>query len=319
MRVAVVGAGGVGGYVGALLARAGHEVVLMARGAHADAIRERGLRIVGDSETFIARASCPAPGDAVAPATLVVLAVKSYDLEAAVPTARSLCDEHGTVLTLVNGVDAAEALARVVPAGQLIVGQITIGAWREAPGVVHQHGARRRIAMGGWTAGDSPVARACGDVLADAGFDIEIVADAPSLVWTKLVWAASYGAVSALARAAAGEVRSSPGLHAMLRAMLVEGVRVGQALGLAVPETTVDDWLAVLARLDAGGKTSMLRDAERSGRLELDALSGAIVLRGARVGVPTPLHALACDLLGPAHQRALAAGRFTLVSEAPAT
>lgn len=307
MRVAVVGAGGVGGYVGAALARAGHEVVLMARGAHADAIREHGLRIVGDDETFVAAASCPAPGEVVAPAALVILAVKSYDLATAVPTARALCAEHGTVLTLMNGVDAAEALARVVPVGQLVVGQITIGVWREAPGVVRQHGTRRRIALGGWPAGDSSTSRACGDVLADAGFDIDVVEDAMSLVWTKLVWAASYGAVSALARASAGEVRSSPGLHAMLRAMLAEGVRVGQALGLAVPESTVDDWLGVLARIDASGKTSMLRDAERAGRLELDALSGAIVLRGTRVGVPTPLHALACDLLGPAHRRAMAA------------
>jgi len=150
MRIAVFGAGGVGGYFGALLARGGHEVSIVARGAHLAAIQRDGLRIrsaLGDFEIRPVRAV--APGGAVA-CDLVVVAVKNYDLVAALPAIATLAGDHAVVLSLLNGIDAVDHLSRALGADRVVVGQCSVGAWVSAPGQVTHIGSRRGIALGEW-------------------------------------------------------------------------------------------------------------------------------------------------------------------------
>ena len=304
MRIAVFGAGGVGGYFGALLARAGHELTIVARGAHLAAVQRAGLAVksaLGDFHVQPARAI--APGEAAA-CELVLVAVKNYDLEAALPAIAAVAGDGAAVLSLLNGIDAPELLARVVAAERVLVGQCSVGAWVSAPGEVTHIGSRRGIALGEWRRPVGDRTRAVAEVLEQAGIQIELVEDVVAAAWKKLIWTAAYSGVAALARAGAGPVRSSAALRALVEQGLREGEEVARALGVALPSDIVAGSLATLDGLAPDARPSLLRDLERGKKLETEALSGAIVRAAARAGVAAPLHEVVHKVLLFAHQQA---------------
>jgi 2-dehydropantoate 2-reductase len=292
MRIAIMGSGGVGGYLGARLAVNGQDVIFLARGAHLAAIREHGLALrsaLGDVLIRPARASDdPA---AIGPVDVVVFAVKLYDTEAAAAATRSLVGPGSGVLTLQNGVDSTETLARVLGAACVIGGVAHIAAVIEEPGVIRHTGTMARFVLGALSGEQSKRVDALADALRAAGVDHQVSADIQRDIWEKMVFLATFAGVTALMRLPIGPIREDPDMRAMLRAGLHEAHAVARAKGIGLPDDFVARTLARCDGLPYEMKSSMLQDLERGRRLELPWLSGTIVRLGSELGVATPTHA----------------------------
>jgi 2-dehydropantoate 2-reductase len=291
MRIAIMGSGGVGGYLGGRLAASGQDVTFIARGAHLDAIREHGLRIesaLGDVRVQPAKASDdPA---SVGPVDLVIFAVKLYDTEAAAAACRPLVGPATGVVTFQNGVDSPEVLTRILGREHVIGGVAQIASVIGAPGVIRHTGTMARFACGELDGRTSARVEALAAALRAA--DVEHVAsDAIQRdIWAKMVFLATFAGLTVLIRLPIGPIRADPDTRALYRDGLAEALAVARAHGIALPENFVAQTLARTDQLPAAMKSSMLEDLERGKRLELAWLSGAIVRIGTALGVPTPVH-----------------------------
>lgn len=302
MRIAILGSGAVGGYFGARLARAGHDVTFLARGAHRDAIRARGLSVRGPLGDFVARS--PAEDDAakVGAVDLVLFAVKAYDNETALPMLAPLAGPGTVVLPLQNGVEAADQVASVVGAERTLGGTTYIGAALEAPGLIVQTGTYRRIVLGEWFAPGrevSPRVARLGEALAGADIEVELAADARVPVWEKFVYLAPMGALAAAARQPAGVIWNDAALRAQFLAGVREVEAVARAEGVGVAPDMTERVTAYMQTVSPAMRPSMLIDLAAGKRLEVEALQGAVVRRGAARGVPTPVLATLYAVLRP--------------------
>jgi 2-dehydropantoate 2-reductase len=299
MRVLVHGTGAVGGYFGALLARGGHDVAFVARGANLAALRADGLRVllVPTNETLHLRPveAVEHPGDA-APADLVVVCVKSYDTPAAAEALRPAVGAGTIVLSLQNGVENEGILAERLGLKPLLVGLTRIGVELTAPGVVRYSG-RGEILFGEPDGSESPRARRLADAFAAAGIPHQLRRDVLVTAWEKLGWNAGFNAVSTLADATVREVLALPACRDVVVRAMEEVDAVAVALGIAVrrrrTQAVLDDSLDGLPDFP----TSMLQDRRRGRRLEHDAINGAVVRAGARAGVPVPVNRILLALL----------------------
>jgi 2-dehydropantoate 2-reductase len=305
VNIVVMGAGAVGGYYGARLAKAGHRVVFVARGAQASAMRGSGLTIksgLGDLRV------CPVEvvselGTALGPVDLVIVAVKLWDSESAAAAIAPVVGAGTLVLSLQNGVDKDEMLCSVI-GREHVVGAVTyIVATLAEPGVVVHSGALQRILLGELDGGRSDRVERVASALAAAGIDAEACNDIRRATWEKLVFLASTSAVTAATRGTIGEVRANPATRALLRDAMLEVVVLARAEGVAIKDDFVAGRLDFFDGLPAEGRASMAHDLARGSRLELDWLSGAVVRRAAQLGVDVPVHrtlyaALALDAQG---------------------
>jgi 2-dehydropantoate 2-reductase len=310
MRVLVHGAGAVGGYFGALLARGGHEVALVARGENLAALRARGLtiRLANDTLTVPVRAVA-APAEAPPP-ELILVCVKSYDTRAAAAALRPVVQPETIVLSLQNGIENEDILARELGLPPLMVALTRIGVELVAPATIAYSG-RGTILFGEPDGSESPRARATAAAFAAAGVDHDLRRDILVAAWEKLAWNAGFNAVTTITRATVGEVLARPETRELVVAAMEETDAVATAAGVRVRRTRTE---AVLRDSVSGlpdFRTSMLQDLLRNRRLEYDALNGAVVRAGSRNGVPVPvnrtLHALLARLdpasSAPAAQR----------------
>jgi 2-dehydropantoate 2-reductase len=292
MKIAVMGSGGVGGYLGARLAAAGQDVTFIARGAHLAAIREHGLALrsaLGDLLIRPAQASDdPA---AVGPVDLVIFAVKLYDTESAAEATRSLIGPQTGVVTFQNGVDSTVVLGRVLGPEQVIGGVAHIAAVIEEPGVIRHTGTMANFVFGELDGARSERVSALAAALETAGVDHRISDDVQRDVWEKMAFLATFAGMTALMRRPIGPIREDAETRAMLREGLAEASAVARAKGIALSDDFVERTLERCDRLPYEMKSSMLQDLERDRRLELPWLSGAIVRLGRELGVPTPTHA----------------------------
>jgi 2-dehydropantoate 2-reductase len=292
MRIAVMGSGGVGGYVGARLAAAGQDVTFVARGAHLAAIREHGLALrsaLGDVLIRPAQASDhPA---AIGPCDLVIFAVKLYDSEAAAEATRPLVGPGTGVVTLQNGVDSTELLARVLGQGHVIGGVAQIAAVIEEPGVICHTGTMANFVFGELDGARSERVVALAGALQAAGVEHRVSEEIQRDIWDKMAFLATFAGLTALMRLPIGPIREDAETRAMLREGLAEASAVARARGIALPDDFGERTLVRCDRLPYEMKSSMLQDLERGRRLELPWLSGAIVRLGRDLGVPTPTHA----------------------------
>jgi 2-dehydropantoate 2-reductase len=293
MRIAIMGSGGVGGYLGARLAASGQDVTFLARGAHLAARREYGLALrsaLGD--VLIRPAQASDDPAAVGPVDVVIFAVKLYDTDAAAAASRPLIGPGTGVLTFQNGVDSTETLARVLGPAHVIGGVAHIASVIAEPGVIRHTGTMARFVLGELNGDDSERIGALADALGTAGVDHEISPDIQRDIWDKMVFLATFAGVTALMRLPIGPIREDPDTRAMLRAGLHEAHAVARAEGIGLPDDFVERTLARCDGLPYEMKSSMLQDLERGRRLELPWLSGTIVRMGQELGVPTPTHAL---------------------------
>jgi 2-dehydropantoate 2-reductase len=292
MRIAIVGSGAVGGYYGARLARAGHDVTFIARGAHLRAIRERGLLIWSPLGDFVVHAPAESDPARVGPADLVLFAVKSYDNESALPGLLPLCAPHTIVLTLQNGVDSAEHVAAVVGADRVIAGATYIATAVIAPGLIEQTGTHRRIVFGESfrrEAAPSSRVRALAEALLAADIQAEPVADVRLPLWQKFVFIAAYSAFSAASRRPAGPIWDDPVARERFLAAVDEVASVARADGVPLADDTRQRIIDYMADIPKTMRASLLIDLQQGKRIEVEGLQGAVVRRGAALGVPTPI------------------------------
>jgi 2-dehydropantoate 2-reductase len=303
VRVAILGSGAVGGYYGARLARAGHDVTFIARGAHLAAIRERGLEVrspaLGD---FTVKAAAEQDTTKVAPVDLVLFAVKTYDNPTALPLVTALLGPATTVLTVQNGVDSVSDLAATVGEAAVLGGTTYIATALAAPGVIEQTGTHRRIVFGE-VFGSLPrtterVAR-IHDALVSADIQSEPSGDGRVAIWEKFIFLVSLAGFTGGARLPIGPVWTDP----FIRAQFLEGCReverVARAEGVPVAPNVVDRIGAYVEGIPGTMRSSLLIDLSQGKRTEVEALHGSVVRRAGRAGVPVPIMSTLYALLKP--------------------
>ncbi|HEY3190408.1 MAG TPA: 2-dehydropantoate 2-reductase [Solirubrobacteraceae bacterium] len=297
MRILVHGAGAVGGYFGACLARGGHEVAFVARGATLDALRARGLTVELDGATLRVAPVTAVSDPAAAPRPeLVLVCVKSYDTPAAAVALHPVVTPETIVLSLQNGIENEDDLARTLGLPPLMLALTQIGVARVAPAIVRYSG-RGTILFGEPDGQETPRARRVATALADAGVPYQLRADIRVAAWEKLAWNAGFNAVTTLARATVAEVLAMPATRDLVIAAMEEVDAVATALGVPVRRTRTARVLADSASGLPDFHTSMLQDALAARRLEHDAINGAVVRAAARVGVPVPVNRTLLALL----------------------
>jgi 2-dehydropantoate 2-reductase len=303
MRFAIIGAGAVGGYFGARLVRAGHEVTFLARGSHLAAIRERGLEVRSPSGDFTVQARAESEPAQVGPVDVVMLAVKTYDNATALPTVRALLSsaERSVVLPLQNGVDSPSELAALVGQQAVLGGSAYISTAVTSPGIITQTGAHQRISLGeffGDTSRLSPRVESIRDALASAGINVTAVPDAKVSLWDKLIFLAPFAGLLGCARLPLGRLWALPASRETYLAAAAEVASVARAEGVAI-ETRMDQLEQTVSKLPLDIRASLLVDLEQGKPIEVEALLGSVVRRARAANVPTPVTATFYGVLKP--------------------
>jgi 2-dehydropantoate 2-reductase len=289
MRIVMLGAGGVGGYFGAKLARAGDDVTFLARGRHLAAIQEHGLRIRSSLEgEWTVKAPVVDDLTGLPPADVVFLSVKANDTESVLERARPAVGPETAVVSLQNGVQSVDIIERVLGAGHAVGGAAYIFAAIEEPGVV-AHRLLGRIAFGELDGRRTPRAERLLAALGAAGIPAELAPDIRRVMWEKYLLICAQAGMSALARVPAGVLRAHEPTWAMYRALVEEVAAVGRAEGVALGADAVDSVMKAAESLAATAFSSLHHDLVGGKPLELEALHGHLVRLGRRHGVPTPM------------------------------
>lgn len=289
MKILVMGTGGVGGYFGAKLARAGEEVTFVARGAHLQAMRAHGLRVksVTDGE-FVVRSPATADPGSAGIADLILFCVKSYDTEAAAEAIRPVVGPATAVLTLQNGVDNEEKIERIVGGGRVLGGAAYVFATIESPGVI-THALGGKIAFGERDGADSPRARRILDAFQRAAVPAECSPRIQRVLWEKYLFITAQAGMTALTRCPIGVIRSLPETRRMYRLILEELAALAKAAGIDLRPETVDEVMAAADKLAPDATSSLHYDLVHGRRLEIETLQGHAVRLGEKLGIPTPV------------------------------
>jgi 2-dehydropantoate 2-reductase len=305
LRVAVFGTGGAGGYFGAQLAQAGHDVTFVARGEHLRAIRAHGLRLdTPDGEQVIDRCQATDDPAQIGPVDVVLVGVKSWQVPAAAAAIRPLIGTDTIVVPLQNGVDAPDQLAAVLGPEHVLGGLCGTFSWVTAPGRIRSIGASNFIRFGALNGQRSDTAERLRDAFVDAGVKAEVPADIRKALWDKFLLVSSFGGMGALTRAPIGIIRTQPQTRALLQECMREVQAVGRAHGIAQAETVVADTIALVDQLAPASTTSLQRDIADGKPSELEAWNGAVVRLARERDVAVPRHSFIYDCLLPLEQRA---------------
>jgi 2-dehydropantoate 2-reductase len=308
MKIGVIGVGGLGGYYGGLLAQAGHAVGFVARGAHLAALKRSGLRVHSVHGDFtVAPVTATERPEEIGPVDLVLVCVKAGAIEGAAGAALPLLGPDTVVLGLQNGIEAAERIGAVVGAGRVLGAATWIAANIEAPGVIRQVSAFRRIVVGELDGRSTARLERTVAALKSMGIAVEATGDIRKVLWTKFVFIAGFSAVGTVTGMPVGDFRAVPETRAMLVALMHEVEAVGRALGVALDPDVVDQALAIMDGAEPGMRTSMQRDVAAGRPSEIEALVGAVRRKGREARVPTPAADLIYAALLPGQLKALKA------------
>ena len=292
MKIAVLGSGAVGGYYGALLARAGHNVVFIARGAHLDAIRSHGLRVRGPLGDWQVGARAEHDTARVGHVDLVLFAVKTYDNDTALPLLPPLVGTSTVVVTLQNGVDSPDAVAAVVSRAHVVGGAAYIATALSTPGAIEQTGTYRRIAFGevfDHAGAVTPRVATLHEAFVAADIQSEPAADGRVPLWEKFTYLAPFAGMTGAARPPVGVIRSEPAARAQLLAAFAEVHALALAEGVPVAADLLNRVLTYVDGVPETMRSSLLIDLSQGKRIEVEALQGAVVRRAAIRGVPVPV------------------------------
>jgi 2-dehydropantoate 2-reductase len=295
----MMGSGGVGGFFGGRLARAGHDVKFVARGSHLEALRSRGLTIenAAQGDIHVPKVEVTDDPASLGVADVVILSVKLWDTEAAARQIRPIVGPHTGVLSLQNGVVKDDILRGMFDPAQVMGGVCYVATHIARPGVIEQVGAMQRIVVGEYDGRVSERARALHEALAKSGVAAELSSDVRRAIWEKYVFLVGLSATTTTMRTTIGPIRENPRTRAFLHDIMREVVAVGRALGVALPEDYADQRLAFADTVPATMTTSMHHDLERGNRLEVAWLSGGVVELGRKAGVATPCNRAVWDIL----------------------
>ncbi|MGH8707504.1 MAG: ketopantoate reductase family protein [Burkholderiales bacterium] len=299
MRIAVMGAGGVGGYFGVRLAQAGHEVAFVARGKHLDAIKAKGLTLkspLGDATIKVKAAENPAE---LGPAEVVLFAVKLWDTESAAERIRPLLDKGGVVIPFQNGVESIERIGKVLGAERVMGGAAYIAGRIGAPGVIVQTGTMARLRFGPVLPAQKKAAEAFLAACKEAKIDAELTDDIVRVLWEKFVLLVAVSATTTVTRSNLGTVRADPDLGWLLEACMRETWALGRKKGVKLADDLVAQTLKFVEGLPAEMRASMAADLEAGGKLEAPWLSGAVARMSREAGLEAPVNRAVYAALKP--------------------
>jgi 2-dehydropantoate 2-reductase len=300
MRIAVIGAGGVGGGFGAALAKAGADVTFVARGAHLAAMRELGLRVHGDrGETMIRPVQATDDPASIGTVDIVLFCVKLWDIESAGEQIKPLIGPNTAVIPLQNGIDASERLIPILGASHVMAGTVNISATIEQPGVIRQTGTFMGLSFGERDGSTSPRAETFREACLKAGFDILLSDNIAVPIWEKFVLLTAMSGGTAITRLPIGKLRDDPEVFSLFENVARETAAVGRAAGIPLPSDVVENQLAMIKGAPPSARASMAVDLSRGNRLELPWLAGKVVALGRKHGVPTPANAAVFAALKP--------------------
>jgi len=291
MRVAVIGAGGTGGYYGGVLARAGHDVAFLARGAHLEAIRTHGLavksRLAGD---FTVRPRATADPGEIGVVDLVLFCVKAYDTAAAAERLRPLVGPDTVILSVQNGIDNEDRIARVVGPSHVLGAVAQVSSVIEAPGVITQTAGPGKIILGELDGPPSERTQRLLEAFQAAGIAAEVRPDMRVALWEKFIMICGVSGVTSLTRLPMGPILSDPETSALLRGTMIEVEAVARAEEIAVSAGHAERVLAFMRGVEPHMRGSMYYDLAAGRRMELETLNGTVVRLGRARTVPTPLN-----------------------------
>src|SRR5579863_5283557 len=300
MRIAIVGAGGIGCIYGAALAKAGADVTFIARGAHLAAMQTNGLRIEGDrGETVLERVQATDDPASVGAVDYAVFCVKLWDVESAGAAIKPMVGPETAVIPQQNGVDAHERLAPILGGEAVMAGTAWVTGSIVAPGVVRQTGTYQRLIYGEVDGRMSQRGQAFANLCAEAGFNGEFEPDVLVPIWEKFLGIVPLSSVNSLTRVPLGVYREDPDLWALCESALRETIAVGRAEGVNLPEDAFDKVCAQLRAMPPHHMTSMCNDLLRGNRIELPWFAGKVAELGCKHGIPTPTCNLAYAVLKP--------------------
>lgn len=305
MRIAVFGAGSVGGYFGGRLAQAGEEVIFIARAEHLKAIQSHGLRVDSPKGDFVIHpANATSDPNEAGAVDVVILGVKAWQVPEAARQMTPLLKEGSCVVPLQNGVDAPSQLAEVLGAEYVLGGLCRISAMLVAPGHIRHVGIEPYIAFGELDNRSSQRCEQLRRAFERAGVWVEVPEDIHAAMWQKFVFIAAISGVGAVTRQPIGVIRAIPETRRLLIEAMQESVAVARARGVRLPADLVEKTLADIDRLPPGATASMQRDIIEGRPSELEAQNGAVTRLGAESGVPTPVHAFLYASLLPQEKQA---------------
>lgn len=305
MKVAIMATGGVGGYYGGLLAQTGQDVTFIARGAHLQAIREKGLHIKsvhGDFQIVPAKAT-DNPSE-VGPVDVILFATKTHQTDEAAKLIKPMVGRDTVIISLQNGIDAADRIGDVAGREHMLGGATWLSAAIEAPGVIGQYSQFRRIVLGEFNGRTTPRLDEVYSMLQAAGATVEVSDNILKVLWTKFVFIAPVMAMGSLTRVTFGEYRSVPEARAVLTEAIGEVAAVAQARGVTLDTDVVEKTLAFIDSSAPGIKPSMQRDVESGKPSELESMIGVVVRMGAQHNVSTPVMQFAYAMLKPGNLKA---------------
>lgn len=291
MKIAIIGAGALGGYYGAKLARAGEAVHFIARGETLQALRTRGLTVVRDDQTFtVPEVQATADAEEVGLVELVLVTTKTYDLEGAIEALRVLKGPETIVVPLQNGVDSAARLGAATDPTHILGGLTYLPASMPERGVVRQGGTEKPLVLGPLRDADEEAAKTALLVLRGAGIAAERPADIRVAIWMKFMGAIGTMGVQSVAGRGFGPTREDPDTRALYMGCMREVEAVAGKSGVVLPDGTPDQLMSAIDTYPAEAKASMLQDLEQGKPLELEAMHGTVVRLGEAFGVPTPVN-----------------------------
>jgi 2-dehydropantoate 2-reductase len=300
MRIAVVGAGGVGGGFGAALAKAGADVTFIARGAHLAAMKSEGLRVNSPrGDTHLVPTQATDDPASVGKVDVVLFCVKLWDVESASEHIKPLVGPATAVIPLQNGIDAADRLLPILGRDAVMGGVAQISASIVQPGVIQQVGTFMRMVFGELDGKVSKRGEALLALCQKAGFDVTLSEQILTDLWMKFILLATNASITASTRQPIGKLRDDPDLHAIIVAAVREVHAVARAKAIALPADAVDKVLEFIGHAPPAMKASMALDLERGNRMELPWLGGKVVALGRELGVATPTHSMMYALLKP--------------------
>jgi len=300
MRIAVIGAGGVGGGFGAALAKAGGDVTFVARGAHLAAMRADGLRVESErGNTHIHPVQATDDPASIGPVDFVLFCVKLWDVEAAGATIKPLLGPDTAVIPVQNGIDSGDRLVPILGAHAIMGGTVSISATIASPGVIRQTGTFMSMAFGERGGGASPRGERLLALCQAAGFDALLSPAIEVPIWQKFILLTGMSGCTAITRLPVGKWRDDPDMLGLYESVMRETEAVGRAHGVALPPDVVGRMLAQVKGQPPGLMASMAVDLLRGNRLELPWLAGKVVALGREYGIATPSNAAIFAALKP--------------------
>ena len=298
MRVGIAGIGGVGGLLGGFLARAGADLALLARGAHRDALRDRGLRFEGTLGEFtVDNFRVSEEGNELGACDVVFVSVKTFHLDDLIPHLRAMVHKDSVIIPVLNGIVAWDILGREIGERQVVGGIIYVNSWVDSPGVIKQIGPFVRLVLGERDGGVSERLKRIHDLLTNANITVELETDILRRNWEKFLGFEPMALVGALSRSSIGAFRADPGTRAVLLALMEEVALIGRRKGVSLRDDAIERRIEIIDNLAHDATISMQRDLMSGKPSEYMEQSVELLSLARSLGVETPIHDICVPLL----------------------